>query len=74
MVTEAEDSAGAIWALKRIQGDSHSIREAERMVKLCDHPLVVNLQSVFMDGQAMFLQMPFYKHGNLRIWVEQMKV
>ena len=74
MVTEAEDIAGSIWALKRIQGDSHSIREAERMVKLCNHPLIAQLQSVFVDGQAMYLQMPFYRRGNLRIWFEQMKV
>ena len=74
MVAKAEDSAGRIWALKRIQGDSHSVREAERMVKLCEHPLIVQLQSVFMDGQAIFLQMPFYQHGNLRTWFEQIKV
>ena len=74
MVTEAEDSAGRIWALKRVQADNHSIREAERMVKLCKHPLIAQLQSVFMDGQAMYLQMPFYRHGNLRSWFEQMKV
>lgn len=55
MVAKAEDSAGRIWALKRIQGDNHSVREAERMVKLCEHPLIVQLRSVFMDGQAIFL-------------------
>ena len=74
MVTEAQDCAGRTWALKRIHGDSHSIREAERMFKLCGHPLLVQLQSVFVDGQAMYLQMPFYRHGNLRTWFEQMKV
>lgn len=73
-VIEAEDQAGRVWALKRIQGDRQSVREAERMVKLRDHPLVVHLESVFLDGQAIYLQMPFYKHGNLRTWVEQIKV
>ncbi len=28
MVTEAEDSEGRKWALNRIQGDGHSVREA----------------------------------------------
>ena len=74
MVTEAEDSAGRTWALKRVLGDRHSIREAERMFRLRGHPLLVQLQSVFADGQALYLQMPFYKHGNLRTWFEQIKV
>jgi len=74
MVTEAEDSEGRKWALKRIQGDGHSVREAERLVKLRKHPLVVPLQSIFMDGGATFLQMPFYKNGDLRTWVEKIKV
>ena len=74
MVVEAEDSASRIWALKRVQGGSQSIREAERMVKLCNHPLIAQLQSVFVDGQAVYLQMPYYRHGNLRVWFEQTKV
>ena len=72
-VTQAEDSSGRLWALKRIQGDHQSVREAERLVKLKGHPLIVPLQSVFVDNGVTYLQMPFYRHGNLRTWVEQMK-
>jgi len=71
MVTEAEDSEGRKWALKRIQGDEHSVREAERLRK---HPLVVPLQSIFVDGGATFLQVPFYRNGNLQTWIEKIKV
>ncbi len=74
MITEAEDSEGRKWALKRIQSDSQSVREAERLVKLRKHPLVVPLQSIFMDGGVTFLQMPFYRNGDLRTWVEKIKV
>lgn len=73
-VEQAEDSAGCIWALKRIQEDNHSVREAERMIILRDHPLIVRLESVFWDRHAIYLQMPFCKLGNLRTWGEQIKV
>ena len=73
-VCEAEDSTGHRWALKRIQGDNQSVREAEHLVKLKGHPLIVPLESVFVDRGITYLQMPFYQHGNLRTWVEQLKV
>ena len=73
-IIKAEDSEGRIWAMKRIQSDSQSIREAERLVKLRSHPLVVPLRSIFVDHEVTFLQMPFYANGNLRRWVEQVKV
>ena len=63
-----------MWAMKRIQSDSQSIREAERLMKLRSHPLVVPLQSIFMENDVTFLQMPFYANGDLRRWVEQIKV
>ena len=63
-----------MWALKRIQSDSQSIREAERLVKLRSHPLVVPLHSIFVDHGVTFLQMPFYANGDLRRWVEQIQV
>lgn len=73
-VFEAEDGTGRRWALKRIQGDNQSVREAERLFKLKGHPLIVPLESVFVDKGATYFQMPFYQHGNLRTWVEQLKV
>lgn len=73
-IVKAEDIEGRIWAMKRIQSDSQSIREAERLVKLRSHPLVVPLQGIFMDSGVTFLQMPFYTNGDLRRWVEQIKV
>ena len=73
-IVKAEDNEGHIWALKRIQSDSQSIREAERLVKLRGHPLVVPLQGIFVDHGVTFLQMPFYANGDLRRWVEQIKV
>ena len=73
-VCEAEDGTGRRWALKRMQGDHQSVREAERLVKLKGHPLIVPLESVFVDKGITYLQMPFYQHGNLRTWVEQLKV
>ena len=72
-IVKAEDSDGRMWALKRIQSNSQSIREAERLVKLHSHPLVVPLQSIFLDQGVTFLQMPFYANGDLRRWVEQIK-
>ena len=38
------------------------------------YPLVTPLQSVFIDKDSIHLQMPFYTNGNLRTWVEQIKV
>ena len=73
-ILKAEDSEGRVWALKRIQSDSQSMREAERLVKLRSHPLVVPLQSIFVDQGVTFLQMPFYANGDLRRWIEQIKV
>lgn len=73
-VCEAEDSTGRRWALKRVPEDNQSVREAERLVKLQGHPLIVPLESVFVDRGITYLQMPFYQRGNLRTWVEQMKV
>lgn len=73
-VSEAEDSTGRRWALKRIPEDNQSVREAERLVKLKGHPLIVPLESVFVDRGITYLQMPFYQRGNLRTWVEQLKV
>lgn len=73
-VSEAEDSTGRRWALKRIPEDSQSVRDTERLVKLKGHPLVVPLESVFVDRGITYLQMPFYQRGNLRTWVEQLKV
>ena len=63
-----------MWALKRIHSDSQSITEAERLVKLRSHPLVLPLQSIFEDQGVIYLQMPFYVNGDLRRWVEQIKV
>ncbi len=74
MITEAEDTEGRKWALKRVQADGQAVREAERLAKLCKHPLVVPLQSIFVDGGIIFLQMPFYRNGDLRAWVEKIKV
>lgn len=74
MISEVEDSEGRKWALKRINGDSQSVLEAERLAKLRNHPLVVPLQSIFVDGGVTFLQMPFYRNGDLRAWVEKIKV
>ena len=71
---EAEDCTGRHWALKRIQGDNQSVREAERLTRLKGHPLIVPLESVFVDKGTTYLQMPFYGHGKLRTWVEQLKV
>ena len=73
-VTEAEDSDGRRWALKRIAGSDQLAREADRLAKLQGHPLIVPLQSIFVEGGVTYLQMPFYPKGNLRIWVEQVKV
>ena len=66
MISEVEDSEGRKWALKRINVDSQSVRGAERLAKLGNHPLVVRLQSIFVDGGVTFLQMPFYRNGDLR--------
>ena len=73
-MTEAEDSDGRRWALKRIAGSDQLAREADRLAKLQGHPLIVPLQSIFVDGGVTYLQIPFYPGGNLRIWVEQVKV
>ena len=74
MVYKAEDSNGQIWALKRVQADAQTVREAERLVKLHKHPLVVPLHSIFQDSGVTYLQMTFYKNGDLRAWVEKIKV
>ena len=73
-IIKAENSEGRVWALKRIQSDRQSVREAERLVRLRSHPLVVPLQSIFVDHGVTFLQIPFYANGDLRRWVEQIKV
>lgn len=73
-ITQAEDNEGRRWAFKRVQSDGQSVREAERLAKLGSHPLVVPLQSIFVDNGATYLQMPFYQHGDLRAWVEKIKV
>lgn len=39
-------------------------------MKLRSHPLVVPLQSIFVDNRVTFLQMPFYTKGDLRRWDE----
>ena len=73
-VTEAEDSDGRRWALKRVAGSDQLAREADRLAKLQGHPLIVPLQSIFVDEGVTHLQMPSHPKGNLRIWVEQVKV
>ncbi len=70
--------------LKAVRASSSSvIREVERLAKL-RHPLIVDLQRVFegrytfhmptpAEADALFLQIPFYAQGNLRVWAEAVK-
>lgn len=71
---EVEDSGKQKWAVKGIDSGPNAAREAERLCKLLGHPLIVPLRSTFMDADRLYLQMPFYQNGNLRKWVEQIKV
>lgn len=71
-VLEVVDLEGCKWAIKSIDNDRHAIREAERLSKLNGHPLMMPLQSVFVDRGSICLQMPFY--CNLRSWVGKIKV
>lgn len=73
-VMEVEDLSQQKWAIKGVDNGPNAAREAERLGKLCGHPLIVPLQSTFMDADRLYLQMPFYQNGNLRNWVEQIKV
>jgi serine/threonine protein kinase len=73
-VREVEDLGKQKWAIKGIDSGPNAAREAERLCKLRGHPLIVPLHSTFMDAGRLYLQMPFYQNGNLRKWVEQIKV
>jgi len=73
-VREVEDLSKQKWAIKGIDSGANGAREAERLCKLRGHPLIVPLRSTFMDADRLYLQMPFYQNGNLRKWVEQIKV
>ncbi|KAL3146449.1 hypothetical protein ABBQ32_003124 [Trebouxia sp. C0010 RCD-2024] len=58
-IVKTEDSEGRVWALKRIQTDRQSIKQAERLVKLRRYPLVVPMHSIFVDHGVNSSQMPF---------------
>ncbi len=73
MVFKARDHEGHVWALKRVRANAQPIREAERLARL-HHPLVVPLQSIFEDDNIIYLQMRFYEKGDLRTWMEHIKV
>lgn len=73
MVFKARDHEGQVWAVKRVRANTQSIREAERLARL-RHPLVVPLHSIFEDDNITYLQMPFYEKGDLRTWMEHIKV
>ena len=73
-VWEVEDLSQQKWAIKGVDSGPNAAREAQRLCKLHGHPLIVPLRSTFMDADTLYLQMPFYQNGNLRIWVEQIKV
>ncbi len=73
MVFKARDHEGHVWALKRVRVNAQSIREAERLARL-HHPLVVPLHSIFEDDNITYLQMRFYEKGDLRTWMEHIKV
>lgn len=73
-VREVEDLGKQKWAIKGIDSSPSAAREAERLCKLRGHPLIVPLHSTFMDADRLYLQMPYYQNGNLRQWVEQIKV
>ena len=73
-VMEVEGLGQQKWAIKGIDSGLQAAREAERLRKLQGHPLIVPLHSMFAEGDRLYLQMPFYKNGNLRTWFEQLKV
>ena len=73
-VSEVEDVSKQKWAIKGIDSGPNAAREAERLCKLHRHPLIVPLQSTFLDADRLYLQMPFYKDGSLRHWAESIKV
>ena len=73
-VMEVEGLGQHKWAIKGIDSGLQAAREAERLCKLQGHPLIVPLHSMFAEGDRLYLQMPFYKNGNLLTWFEQLKV
>eukprot|EP00899_Mesostigma_viride_P007084 jgi/Mesvir1/16377/Mv18122-RA.4 len=67
-----EDLAGTQWVIKELCRAGELRREGGRLQAL-QHPLVIPLERIFIDGGLAYLQMPYCKNGSLRSWFEQIK-
>eukprot|EP00899_Mesostigma_viride_P022591 jgi/Mesvir1/3516/Mv25303-RA.2 len=67
-----EDWNGKKWVVKEIGPGAELRREVNRL-KALQHPLVIPLERVFIDNNVAYLQMPYYKNGNLRGWFQRIK-
>eukprot|EP00899_Mesostigma_viride_P007935 jgi/Mesvir1/17142/Mv07566-RA.1 len=64
-----EDWHGRQWVVKAM-GPGPELRREVNRLKALQHPLVIPLERVFIDNNVAYLQMPYYKNGNLRGWVD----
>eukprot|EP00899_Mesostigma_viride_P007931 jgi/Mesvir1/17139/Mv26415-RA.1 len=64
-----EDWNGRQWVVKEM-GPGPELRREVNRLKALQHPLVIPLERVFIDNNVAYLQMPYYKNGNLRGWVD----
>jgi serine/threonine protein kinase len=56
-----------------IQGDMRAYQRELLRVQRLQHPYIIRYTAAFQDGNSVYLQMAYFKHGSLRHWIDSVK-